>query len=332
MIKKIFLLTYLSILVLNCSSLQKIFKKDRDEFLFSSRYKETQVFFIDAGKDSNVKGEEGTILHFPSGSLLGENGKPLAGEVRVELSEYYSNSDILLSGLSTTSGEKSIETKGMIRLEVYSSEGQKARINNRSPVSVEFKNPLEPGYEIFYGKKKEDGSLDWTNDSLSWNSDLSFVPDKTKAQATNASRESEGPISVTQWTGLFIYNFGWINCDRFLRFSPIVSLYLNVFEEEILKKKFDDRPSFLLIFKDIRSIMGIYTESSKRVLYFPNMPTGKKATVVGWKRSGETRWLYWKKDIVIGEEDNLTPEWTSHTTKQLVKLLKEIKPDELENK
>ncbi|MGJ4789867.1 hypothetical protein [Leptospira koniambonensis] len=333
MIKKIFCLIFLSILVLNCSSFQKIFKKDRDDFLFSPRYKETQVFFIQAGKDSQVKGEEGTIIHFPLGSLLGENGRPLVGEVRVELSEYYSNADILLSGLTTTSGEKSIETKGMIRLEVYSSEGQKAKVNKGNPVRVEFKNPMEPGYEIFYGKKKEDGSLDWTNDSLSWKSDLSFAPAKTKAQAAMPSSYGrEELISVTRAVGIAIYNFNWINCDRFLKFAPIIPLHLNVLEEELLKRNYEDRPVFLLIFKDISSIMPTYIESSKRVLYFPNLPPGKKATVIGWRKSGETRWLYWKKDVVIGEEDNLNPEWTSYTTKQLAKLLKEIKPEVQENK
>lgn len=332
MIKKIFCLTFLSILLLNCSSFQKIFKKDGDDFLFSSRYKETQVFFIQAGKDSQVKGEEGTIIHFPSDSLLGEDGKPLMGEVRVELSEYYSNEDILLSGLSTTSGEKSIETKGMIRLEAYSSEGKKAKINKRNPLSVEFKNPPEPGYEIFYGKKKDDGSIDWTNDSLSWNSDISISPAKAKAQSKRPSSESEGPILLNEREGFTLYNFGWINCDRFLNFSPIIPLYLNVLEEEVLKKNLEDRPIFLLIFKDISSIMPVYIEPSKRILYFPNLPPGKKATVIGFTRSGETRWLYWKKDIVIGEEDNLNPEWTSHTAKQLAKLLKEIKPEGSEKK
>ncbi|TGL64308.1 hypothetical protein [Leptospira sarikeiensis] len=330
MIKKIFCLSTLSILLLNCSSLQKIFTNDRNDFLFSSRYKETQVFLIQADKDSQVKGEEGTIIHFPSSSLLGEDGKPLVGEVRVELSEYYSNADILLSGLSTTSGEKAIETKGMIRLEAYSSEGKKVRINKRNPLSIEFKNSPEPGYEIFYGKKKEDGSLDWTNDSLGWNSDISFAPAKTKAQATSPYpySETDGSIRINEREGFTLYNFGWINCDRFLGFSPIIPLYLNVLEEEVVKKNFEDRPIFLLIFKDISSIMPVYTDPNKRVLYFPNLPPGKKATVIGWRKSGETKWLYWKKDLIIGEEDNLTPEWTSHSTKQLAKLLKEIKPDE----
>ncbi|TGK35380.1 hypothetical protein [Leptospira andrefontaineae] len=332
MIKKIFCLTYLSILLLNCSSLQKIFTKDRDDFLFSYRYKETQVFFIHADKDAKIRGEEGTIIHIPLGSLLGEDGKPLAGEIRIELAEYYTNADILLSGLSTTSGEKAIETKGMIRLEAYSSEGKKAKINKRNPLSVEFKNSPEPGYEIFYGKKKEDGSIDWTNDSLGWNSNISFAPSKAKAQTTMRDSESVIVVSELRRVGFSILNFGWINCDRFLNFSPIIPLYLNVLEEEILKKNIEERPIFLLIFKDINSMMPVYMEYNKRVLYFPNLPPGKKATVIGWKKSGETRWLYWKKDIVIGEEDNLNPEWTSHTAKQLAKLLKEIKPEEPEKK
>lgn len=344
---RIILSVFIIFIFQECSSLEKVLSGGRSEFLFSPKYKPTQTYWIDPTKDSEIKGEEGTKILVRKNSILGPDGSPFTGEARIELAEYYSDADILLSGLSTASGERMIETKGMIRIEAFSSEGKKGSLDKSKPMEITFASESESDYKIFYGEKSSEGRIDWSNGApTAFRSNLSVQPSFKNAQTTvldvkgsrkaapknaipaPASDEAPRVIEFPEQTvgpmplQFQVIAFGWINCDRFLEFNPLVPLLLNVSAAEAGDK--ENPQYYYLIFHDIKSVMPAYIDLEKKTLYFPNLPPGKKATVLGLKKSGETKWMYWSKSVTVGKEDPLSPDWTIYGAKELeskVKLL-----------
>ncbi|MFV0591915.1 MAG: hypothetical protein ACK5M7_11070 [Draconibacterium sp.] len=80
--------------------------------------KKPQVFIINADKDTTLICEEGTSIEIKAHSFVTENsGNKIVGEVRINVQEYYKTPDIVLAGLSTTSGDNLLETGGMLHVE-----------------------------------------------------------------------------------------------------------------------------------------------------------------------------------------------------------------------
>jgi hypothetical protein len=109
-----------------------------------------------------VECKEGTRLFFPAGTFVFPSGKPVQGEVKLVVEECYEIDQMLAAKLSTTSGNRRLETAGMIRLQAYSGNielrlADDARYNIYFPVE----NERREDFELFYGYRNEDGILDW---------------------------------------------------------------------------------------------------------------------------------------------------------------------------
>ncbi len=122
----------------------------------------TTLRYLSSSRGGDVKGQGGTILRFSPNSFVDAGGKTITGKVRVEIEEYYDLTSILQAKLSTSSGEKLIETAGMINVKAYCGKSE-VFLNQGSLYQVYFprRGNQHEDFELFYGRWKEGGQIDW---------------------------------------------------------------------------------------------------------------------------------------------------------------------------
>ncbi|MGB1241651.1 MAG: OmpA family protein [Chitinophagales bacterium] len=134
-----------------------------------------QSFSINPRQEQYIEARKGTKLTIPPNAFLLENGSELPSNIRVqiEVQEAISLEDMLLNNLSTMSGDKMLETAGMVSIEA-NFQGQKLQLKSGKNIEVQVpKNDINPDkeqdMELFYGVSQEEGSsTDWkpTNEKV----------------------------------------------------------------------------------------------------------------------------------------------------------------------
>lgn len=120
--------------------------------------------YTDPSSPRIVRGRKNGTFRFPSNSLVREDGSPAIGPVTIELTEAYTLSDMLLAGLSTTSGGQRLETGGMVKLTATDARGQFLRLREGYEVTASIPTDYyNPDMKIFTGANlNEDGApTDW---------------------------------------------------------------------------------------------------------------------------------------------------------------------------
>lgn len=110
----------------------------------------------------SVEGKEGTVFTMPANAFIDEEGKTVIKPITLEIKECYKMSDILLSNLSTKSGEMPIETGGMVYIQAKS-EGKTVKLAANKAIIVEMPTKEKKDrMELFYGNKSQaTGVMDW---------------------------------------------------------------------------------------------------------------------------------------------------------------------------
>ena len=144
-------------------------EKDPSVFLekiadFSSLYRElaieSQTFKLETNKDTLIRGEKGTILLISKNAFA---GIPEGAVVDFNLKEAYSFSDIIRENLNTMSGDKALQTGGMIYLEARYN-GQKLSLQEPLKVQFSSKESQLEGMQLFTGERSSanDAAINWT--------------------------------------------------------------------------------------------------------------------------------------------------------------------------
>lgn len=123
---------------------------------------ESQYFDVSAETDTIIEGKNGTLIQIPQGAFKDENGNVVTGNVQLELAEPESLDEFLLSGISSKSGSKLLESKGVFYINA-SQNGKQLFINKDNPIYIE--KAIEKGNRgdvvIFQGSKEKDGQINW---------------------------------------------------------------------------------------------------------------------------------------------------------------------------
>lgn len=123
--------------------------------------KQTQIFSIQTNRDTTIVCKEGTSIKIKANSFTSEkSGKEISGIVQLAVKEYYKISDIILSNLSTTSGDKILETGGMLHITVKAY-NENCLIKQGSNIEIGFP----------YSNKKDNMASfigEWTNGKMNW--------------------------------------------------------------------------------------------------------------------------------------------------------------------
>jgi len=130
---------------------------DADEMVLS------QFFEIAGNKDQVVQTKTGITIAIPKGAFLDANGNAVTDGIELEVKEAITPEQIILSGLSTKSGDQLLETGGMFYINARK-DGENLTINPDNPIVADVPTDAEKnGMELYQGVRKEDGSIDWQN-------------------------------------------------------------------------------------------------------------------------------------------------------------------------
>ena len=118
-----------------------------------------QDFKINTAKDTIIRGEKGTVLFISKASF---EGAPANAIIDFRLKEAYSFSDIISENLSTQSGNKLLQTGGMIYVDAKY-KGVDLTLKKEMNVSFSSKESREEGMQLFRGERdsKNNGNIDW---------------------------------------------------------------------------------------------------------------------------------------------------------------------------
>lgn len=119
-----------------------------------------QIFKINTAKDTTIRGEKGTIIAIPKNAFT---GVPNGAIVDFKLKEAYSFSDIIRDNLNTMSGDKILQTGGMIYTEA-NFKGQQLGLQEDLQVQFNSKESKLEGMQLFSGERnmQNNGEMNWT--------------------------------------------------------------------------------------------------------------------------------------------------------------------------
>lgn len=122
--KKLLTLLLVATVLLNACHRDKMPANDLYSSFYSKDNLPTTGYLIDAGKDTVLIGKSGTKLFIGGNTFTDQNGNLITGEVKVELREAISNSDIVFGNMTTTSNGKILQSGGMVYLNAHSGNQQ----------------------------------------------------------------------------------------------------------------------------------------------------------------------------------------------------------------
>ncbi|MFK7811494.1 MAG: hypothetical protein AB8B59_03315, partial [Maribacter sp.] len=130
---------------------------------FKNTIAPSQFFQFDAKKDTVFQGKKGTLLVFQKGSFIDANENVVTKNIEIELAEALTLDDMLLSNLTTKSGDQLLETDGMIYFNA-TSEGEQLFVNPEKPVYIEIPSTdRKAGMSVYEGIRDENGNMNWIN-------------------------------------------------------------------------------------------------------------------------------------------------------------------------
>ncbi len=177
--------------------------------VFSVNQLKTQRYYIDSRFDTMLLTRSGCVLKIKANSFESDSIN-----IKLEIKEALTNTDIVLGGLYTMSGKNALASGGMIS--INTTEGYTATIKKPFDVAVPTKN-YNPNMQVFKGKEESKGKIDWIEPkSLPYDSNLALVKDGEALFKTNCANchkvnnDATGPALAglhlrtnKQW----IYNF-----------------------------------------------------------------------------------------------------------------------------
>lgn len=127
----------------------------------ADKYLPYQLFDINNAHDTVIETLDGIVMAIPAGCFLDKNGKPVNGNVQLEVKEAIESNDILKAGLNTRSGDQLLETGGMFYLNARK-DGESLGIDPNKGVHTEVPtNEVKAGMQLYEGKRMPDGNIDW---------------------------------------------------------------------------------------------------------------------------------------------------------------------------
>lgn len=144
--------------------------------------KKPQIFSIQANRDTTIICKEGTTIKIDANSFVVEKtGSEIAGNIQIAVKEFYKMSDIILSNITTTSGDKILETGGMIHISA-SADNENCMIKPGNNIEIGFPYSNKKEYmDLFYGEQTNN-RIDWKLAKKDDVQDVLFIVDSEPEQ------------------------------------------------------------------------------------------------------------------------------------------------------
>lgn len=125
--------------------------QDFDEFFSYLSENDVQGFSANNEAATRIYGDKGTVVKIPAKAFVNQKGEAIT-EVEIKLKEAYSFGDMLKHNLGTTSGDKLLQTAGMIYIEVAdASTGESLNLKEGTEIEIDMpsKQALPEGMQLF---------------------------------------------------------------------------------------------------------------------------------------------------------------------------------------
>ncbi|MEM6299766.1 MAG: hypothetical protein AAF740_13845, partial [Bacteroidota bacterium] len=100
---------------------------DKKPLELSDYAPEAQSFTLNPKKKENIRCTRGTKISVPPKAFVFADGRPVTSPVTLNVREFYDKSEYVLAGLATKSGDKMLESGGMLHIEAFA-DGQALEI------------------------------------------------------------------------------------------------------------------------------------------------------------------------------------------------------------
>ena len=139
-----------------------------------------QEYRFSPNESIKITALNGTNIWIPANAFVDKNGEIVTSEVTFHIKEAYSHLDMIANGLSTVSGEKLLETGGMVFMDAEA-DGEKLELRPDANLIVEMPTEqTEENMQLFTGNPTENGMVDWETTGQDFKSDekdfLKFPP------------------------------------------------------------------------------------------------------------------------------------------------------------
>ena len=112
-----------------------------------------QSFSVDAQEKSQIVGKDGTKLWLEANTFVFKDGTIPTGKIDLRLTECYSFGNMLLADLTTTSGDKLLQTGGMMKIEAYTNGEELVIAQGKSIQVAAPTKAFDKDMQLFYGKE-----------------------------------------------------------------------------------------------------------------------------------------------------------------------------------
>ncbi|MCB0401217.1 MAG: hypothetical protein KDD41_03980 [Flavobacteriales bacterium] len=320
--KKFFFTSFVIICSLfSCGEISNIDKDltTKGDDVFNGLKNRPQVFRFSLDSSISFVGEKGTLIKLNEGCLLNIEGKAVKDSLILELTEFYSLSEIIFSKLSSQTSDNLLETSGMVLVSIRSKSGDEIKVNKKMgfEVGIVVNGDFSNDMRLYGGNMRADESVIW-NDVIA---DLNDIT--SKKNDTIYSEDGGYMISVDEEQRMeldyYIYSsheFGWLNADKEIEYSGNSKGNLNI------KSDVTHNVSYSLIFTKLNAV-SIPIEKEKDISKFYNLPIGEQATLIGLYKDGNQYYMCNEK-IVVQDGMIIDPIFRKVTVENLKQEIDEI--------
>lgn len=276
-----------------------------------------QVFTVTAGTYQRIVGKDSTVITFYANSFKDASGNIInSGDVKIELSEYYTAADMIANRMPTVTANGLLTTSGSINIRATVN----GEIVDANKYGIAFKAipSAEGPMELFYGNNSnEDSTVVWEptkpdTGTMSW--EPRFIYDTS--------------LSYLASTPYYIFDsctvFTMVNCDHpHNDNSKYVKLTFNVGSDfrTLYSSCFINSPTENIV----TSLSQRFSTSDEMMSFFQGYaPVGPECNIVLMIPITGGNFRYFRQKTILTEEMTITPTFETVSPDELAMRLKAL--------
>ena len=232
---------------------------------------------VDATAGGTFQTSEGLTVIVLPGSLQLLNGQPATGRIHVETHVIKQKGDMVRFDKPTTSFGRILISGGEIFVRIRK-ENEELHLAPGKTIYIKYNDDTPTSLmKLFYGDESNPERFNWVPLNLN-----------TSAAVTITS---QGYDIVTD-------KLRWINCDYF--FADSTGAGVNVIAS-LPADYTNANTSVYLVFKEMKSVVGMYGDAASKKFSSSKIPSGKAAIIVSITKKGTNSYYLGHETIITGQ-------------------------------
>ena len=231
---------------------------------------------MDASAGGTVQTSEGLTVIVPPASLQLSTGVLATGKIHIETMLIKQRGDMVMLDKPTTSNGRILISGGEIFVRIRK-ETEELHLAPGKGIYIRYKDPAPSSLmKLFYGDESDPQKFNWI---------------QSTGQSNGIGVDTVGYI-------LFSTQLRWLNCDYF--YSDTTSARVNI-TASLPADYTNANTSVYLVFKDIKSVMGMYGDAVSKKFSSAKVPVGKSAVLVSITKKGTNSYYLGHEILVTGQ-------------------------------